>query len=138
MTTIYVARSAKFSTWASDVGLSKHVFKIGLTAGAAKTALPTDGADWAGETDWTIIGHREIEGAMNEASMIARAAQKAKMIDPGLYPRLRGATGYFKILPTQVENHLVVAKALANAPQLDNAKLKPADFAAYLIHAATR
>ena len=36
MSVLYVARSASFSQWASDVGVSKHVYKLGLTAEPVK------------------------------------------------------------------------------------------------------
>ena len=64
MGTIYVARSAKFSEWASDVGLSKNVFKVGYTEEAPEEALkafgagPTTGPSsrrrpWTGPTRWS-------------------------------------------------------------------------------------
>ena len=39
MGVIYVARSANFSKWASEVGITKHVFKIGYAAGARRLRL---------------------------------------------------------------------------------------------------
>src|SRR5207249_2395938 len=49
MSTLYVARSANTSNWASDVGLSKHVFKVGLANEAELRAVklkPVDFADY--------------------------------------------------------------------------------------------
>lgn len=52
MATIYVARSSKLSRWASDVGLGKHVYKVGVADGDPR---PLAAAGWAGESDWTIV-----------------------------------------------------------------------------------
>jgi hypothetical protein len=138
MGTIYVARSARLGKWASDVGLSKHIFKLGYTEEPVKELVE---AGWAGETDWTLARKQEAEG-LDEDALIERLARKAKMIDPDYYPRLRGARGIFKVVPAHVENHFVVQQALATDPQkeLPRGEFKPkaADFAAYLIHNALR
>jgi hypothetical protein len=134
MSTIYVARSAALGKWASDVGLSKHVFKVGVTDAEVK---PLVEAGWAGETDWALVKQDEIDG-VSEAEVIERLARKEKMVDPKLYPRIRGAAGIFKVLPAHVENHIIVARALAGGAERIEIKLKPADFGAYLIHNARR
>ena len=64
MGTIYVARSAGLGKWASDVGLSKHVYKLGYTEEEAKPFLAA--ATWCGETDWTLVGSRPAEGQDEE------------------------------------------------------------------------
>jgi hypothetical protein len=129
MAIVYVARSAKLQKWASDVGLSKHVYKLGCTDGDLK-ALIAEG--WAGETDWRVIGKETVEETDEEA-LVERLARKEKMVDPALYPKLKGATGFFKIPPARVENHMIVARALAGDESGGEVKLKPADFAAYMI-----
>ena len=53
-------------------------------------------AGWAGETDWTIVRKREVEG-LSEAEALTRLAGKEKMIDPNLYPKLKGAAGVFRL-----------------------------------------
>ena len=134
MSTIYVARSSKLSKWASDVGLSKHVFKLGLTDEDPKALAA---AGWAGETDWQLVKKQPVEG-LTEAEAVARVARKAKLIDPNIYPKLRGAVGVFKVLPAHVENHILVSRALAGEAERIELKLKPADFADYLIGNAAR
>lgn len=134
MGVIYVARSAKLSQWASDVGLSKNVFKVGCTDEQPKLVVQ---AGWAGETDWVLVKEQEAEG-LSEAEVIARLAPKAKMIDPNYYPKLKGAVGIFKVLPAHVENHIIVTQALAGVEERVERKLKPTDFAVYLIHNALR
>lgn len=132
MAVVYVARSAKLSQWGSDVGLSKHLFKLGC---AEEDPAPAVAAGWAGETDWTLLRKRAAEG-VDEAALIARVAAREKMVDPNLYPKLRGTTGIFKVIPARVENHILVARALASEAQLVAIKLKPADFADYLLKSA--
>lgn len=131
---IYVARSAKLGKWAADVGLSKHVYKVGY---AEEPLKPIIEAGWAGENDWSLVKKREVEG-ITEEEIIARLARKQKMIDPTYYPKLRGAAGIFKVPPEHVENHIIVTRSLAGDAERKDAKLKPADFADYLIHNALR
>ena len=134
MGVIYVARSAKFSKWASDVGLSKHVYKLGLSDGDPKPLIEKG---WAGESDWTLLRKREVEDATEE-ELIQRLARKEKMVDPTYYPRLRGTKGVFKVSPEHVENHILVSRAMAGDTERIELKLKPADFADYLIHNALK
>jgi hypothetical protein len=134
MSTIYVARSVKLSKWASDVGLGKHVYKVGVGEDDPKIAAA---AGWAGETDWSIVKAETVEG-FDEDDAIERLTAKERMIDPNLYPKLKGIRGVFRLNPTKVENHIIVARALAGDSDLKALKLKPADFAAYLISNAKR
>jgi len=134
MVSIYVARSVKLGRWASDVGLGRHVYKVGVAEGDPK-AIAARG--WAGETDWTIVRKREVE-ELSEEETLARLARKEKMIDPNLYPKLKGAVGVFRLTAPQVENHILVTRALAGDGGRVELKLKPADFADYLIHSALR
>ena len=134
MSVLFVARSVKLGRWASDVGLGKHVYKVGVTEDDPKVLAA---AGWAGETDWKIVRGEEVAG-LGEEEAIGRLARKERMIDPNLYPKLKGAAGVFRLRAEQVENHIIVSRALAGSSDRVDLKLKPADFAAYLIHNATR
>lgn len=134
MASIYVARSVKAGKWASDVGLGKHIYKVGVTEDDPKQLAA---AGWVGETDWSVVTAEPIEG-LDEDDAIERLAAKERMIDPNLYPRLKGVRGVFRVNPVKVENHIVVGRALAGESDLKAVKPKPADFAAYLIANAKR
>ena len=131
---LYVARSVKLSRWASDVGVGKHVYKLGVAEGDPKALAA---AGWAGETDWTITRKQAVEG-LSEEEALARLRRKEKIIDPNLYPKLKGAVGVFRLVPTRVESHIIVTRALAGESDRVEIKLKPTDFADYLIHNALR
>ncbi len=134
MSEIYVARSPKLGKWASDVGLGKNVFKVGVSEAPLKKQLE---ADWAGETDWTLVKKQDVEGVTDE-EVIERLARKNKMIDPTYYPKIKGTRGLFRLTPAQVENHIMISRAMARADELKVIKVKPADFADFLIHNALR
>jgi hypothetical protein len=134
MPVLFVARSVKLSRWASDVGQGKHVYKVGVADGDPKPLAITG---WAGETDWKIVKSREVEG-LSEEEAIERLAKKERLLDPTLYPKLKGAAGVFRLRAEQVENHILVTRALAGDSDRLELKLKPADFADYLIHNAVR
>jgi len=134
MPVLFVARSVKLSRWASDVGLGKHVYKVGVTEDDPKALAA---AGWAGETDWKIVRSREVEG-VSEADVLERLARKERMLDANLYPKLKCTAGVFRLRAEQVENHILVSRALAGDSDRVELKLKPADFADYLIHNAMR
>src|SRR3984893_10457856 len=106
---LYVARSAKLGRWASDVGLGKNVYKVGVADADPKSLAA---AGWAGESDWNIVRKREVEG-LNEQEALDRLGRKERMIDPNLYPKLKGEAGVFRLTPARVENHLIVTRALS-------------------------
>lgn len=134
MAVLYVARSARLARWASDVGFGKHVYKVGVTEEDPKALAA---AGWAGESDWKIVRRDEVEG-LSQADAFDRLGRKEKLIDPRFYPKLKGAEGVFRVSPEHVENHIIVARALAGDSDRVELKLKPADFAVYLVHNATR
>jgi hypothetical protein len=131
---LYVARSVKLGRWASDVGLGKNVYKIGVADGDPKGLAA---AGWGGETDWAIVRKMAVEG-LSEEEAIDRLGRKEKMIDPKLYPKLKGATGVVRLTPARVENHILVTRALAGQSDRAEVKLKPTDYADYLIHNTMR
>jgi hypothetical protein len=133
MSVIYVARSAALTKWASDVGQGKHIFKLGVadSEADAKAAVATG---WAGETDWKIVSSRAVEG-VDEADVLARLGHKERIIDPAYYPKLKGTPGVFRIALTNVQNSLLVAQAMTEAP-LTDIKAKPKDIADYMIRNA--
>jgi len=130
MATLYVARSKALSDWGYDVGLSKHIYKVGLTDQPIKDVIA---AGWAGEMDWSLVKKQDDVAGVTEDEVIDRLAGRTKMIDPKLYPRIRETRGIFKVAPAQVENHFLVAKALGGEPDLRAIKIKTADFGSYLI-----
>jgi hypothetical protein len=134
MPVLFVARSAKLARWASDVGFGKHVYKVGIAEDDPKALAA---AGWAGESDWKIVQQEQVEG-LGEAELLDRLGRREKTIDPKLYPKLKGAAGVFRVSPEHVENHIIVGRALAGDSDRIDLKIKPADFAAYLIHNATR
>lgn len=134
MPMLYVARSARLARWASDVGFGKHIYKLGVAEDDPKALAA---AGWAGEADWKIVRREAVEG-LSEGEAIERLGRRERMIDPGLYPKLKGAAGVFRVSAEHVENHIIVSRALAGASDRLDLRLKPADFAAYLVHNALR
>lgn len=138
MGTVFVARSAALTKWGSDVGLGKFLFKLGFAeAGAEEAVKALNESAHAGATDWTLVRQQPAED-IDEDVMVARLGRKEKMVDPALYPRLRGATGIFKLKLANVENHILLSLALSGAPTPKVLKPKATDFAAYMVANALR
>ena len=135
MAAIYVAKSETVTEWASDVGLGKNIFKVGV-AETPEAALAELNAGVCGGSDWTMVKSADA-GELTDAQVVERLAKREKMIDPKLYPRLRGTIGLFKVKLENVENHVLVKKAL-DGGQIAAFKIKPADIAAYLLTNAQR
>ena len=139
MSVVFVASSRNLGKWGADVGLTKHIYKLGVAEESAETAVKEmNDATVAGFDDWKLVLHEEIEGAEDEA-LIARLAPRERMVDPGLYPKIRGARGIFKVKPENVESHFLVKFVLENQQsELKAYKLTPEDIGKYLITSATR
>lgn len=140
MTVLFAARSASLSKWAADVGLGKHIYRVGLAADLATAKAEAAGAGWAGETDWTVVASQPAPDAapdIDEAAALAGVARKEKPVDPDYYPRLKGLSGVFRVSLEHVQNAMLVAQAMLSpdAP-LVAPKPKPKDIGAYLLRLA--
>ena len=139
MPVVFVASSRDLGKWGGDVGLTKHIYKLGVAEDSAEAAVKAmNDTAVAGFSDWKLLQQEDVEGADEEA-LIARLAQREKMVDPGLYPKIRGERGIFKVKPENVENHFLVKHALESQhTELKTFKAKPADVGTYLINSALR
>jgi len=132
MPVVYVAKSTALQKWGGEVGLTKHLLKIGATEGKVQDAIKAlNDSACAGERDWKLIAHEERD-TVDEGAIIDRLGMKEKLVDPNLYPRLKGERGIVKVKPENVANHLMVKKALAGDENI-TIKLRPVDIGHYLI-----
>lgn len=132
MPDVFVARSQGLSKWGAEVGVTKHLFKIGVAEGTAEAAIKAmNETGCAGANDWKLVAKETVESA-DEATMIERLGAREKLVDPNLYPRLKGERGIVKVKPTNVENHLMVKKALSGEEDIA-IKVSPPVIGAYLI-----
>ena len=137
MAVIYVARSKVLADWGSSVGISKHLFRVGVTPGTAKQAVAElNEQACAGSRDWRLL-KADDAGDLAEGEVWQRLEVKARVVDPDYYPRIRGARGIFRVTTQEVENSMLVERAIARDESL-HFKLKPSDYGAYLIKNARR
>jgi hypothetical protein len=136
MPTIYVAKSESLQNWASDVGLTLHVYKLGVSEdGGAAAVDALNAASHAGHADWQLLAEQEVD-ALDEQTALARAARKETLIDPLYYPQIKRAAGIFKVKLANAENHFLVREALEDQ-QMKRLKLTAPQIGTYLIRMAT-
>lgn len=131
MATLYVASSKGLANWGSDHGLTKHVYKVGVTEGSAEDAIEELNATaHAGHSDWKLA--RKVEKIeADEATVMARIAAREKLVDPNYYPGIKKAPGIVKVKLANVESQLLVQQTLkGETPHV--VKVKAADIYAYL------
>lgn len=133
MATLFVARSAALCQWASDVGLGKNIFKVGICDGDPG---PVVAAGFAGESDWKLVAQRDT--ALEAEAVADNIATRLKPVDPTYYPRIKGEPGIVKLVDSDVQRHIILARALEGESEKAPIRLKPADYAAYLLAAVTR
>lgn len=138
MPSVFVAKSESLQSWASDVGLTAHVYKLGLgeEGDEAWLAAALDAQAHAGRRDWQVLAVQEASEGAEEEALVRRAAGKESLVDPLYYPQIRRAPGIFKVKLLNVENHYMVREAL-EGQQIKRIKITPAHIAAYLLRLAT-
>ncbi|MBM3511126.1 MAG: hypothetical protein FJX61_13480 [Alphaproteobacteria bacterium] len=135
MPVVFVAYSKALAEWAGEVGLSKHVFKVGVAAGKAEEAVAAYNAEgFAGQTDWKVLKKEKVEAA-DEATTVEKIARREREVDPTYYPKIRGARGLFRVKIENVEKAIYVQQTL-DGGELRDVKIKPADIAVYLLRNA--
>lgn len=112
MPTLFVAKSDSQQGWASDVGLTRHVYKLGLSDDDADAAVAALNAEKdAGRSDWALVAAQDVDQS-DLQSILQRVARKETLVDPTYYPQLKRADGIFKVKLANVENHFLVRDAL--------------------------
>lgn len=137
MAIIYVARSKTLSDWGATVGISKTLFKVGTSESDGKQAIAElNERGCAGVEDWKLVKADDADD-LTEADVLERLTNKTTVVDPNYYPRIKSEPGIFRVKIKDVENSMVVERAIANVESL-SFKVKPADFGSYLIKNARR
>jgi hypothetical protein len=134
MTVVYVARSRNLQKWSADVGLTAHVYKVGVADDGAAALAELGKSGFAGETDWKLVKADPVEG-IDEATLFERLGRKEKMVDANLYPRLKGTSGIVKVKPANVQMRIMTQSMMSGEDETVR-KAKPDDIAAYLIQNA--
>jgi hypothetical protein len=136
MPTIFVAKSESLQNWASDVGLTAHVYKLGVSEDRGDAAVEAlNAGSHAGRSDWRLLTEQKVD-AIDETAALARAARKEKLVDPVYYPQIKRAPGIFKVKLANAENFFLIREAL-EGQQTKRIKLDPAQIGIYLIHTVT-
>jgi hypothetical protein len=135
MTLVFVAHSKQVAAWGGDVGLGKTLFLLSAAADDDEAAAFLAGKP-CGADDWVLVKKQDAD-EVDAKALQDKLAAKEKRVDPNFYPRLRGFTGLFKVKPDNVENHLMVKKALEGLNDT-SVKVKNPEIAAYLLHNALK
>ena|SRR5437879_9472731 len=137
MSTLYVARSPTLQAWGSDVGLTEHLYKVGVADGAAEAAVSAlNEAAYAGATDWQLV--KAAPTQKDEAEVTEKLSRKEKLVEPNFYPKIQGATGILKVKLGNVQNRILVQQMMSgdDEKKATTKKPKPLDIADYLIQDA--
>ena len=118
--------------WGADVGVSKQLYKVGYAEGDPEDAVKgLNDETYAGHSDWQLAGSREVEG-LDAETVLERACERQKVLDPLYYPRLKGAKDIIRLDQRKVEAHIVIKKTMEGGDS-KVPKLKPADMASFII-----
>jgi hypothetical protein len=134
MSVVYVARSPSLQEWSADVGLTEHVYKVGVADDAEAAVKTLNDENFAGVSDWAVLTSGEAKA--DEAASLAKVAAKEKAVDPLFYPRIKGAMGLFKVKIKNVQTRMLVQKMMEGGEEKLTKKPKAPDVAAYLLSTA--
>ena len=132
MPIVYVALSNIMQEWGADVGVSKHLYKVGYAEGDPQNAIKAlNNENFAGHSDWSLAGSRDVEG-LDADTLMQRACERHNVLDPLYYPRLKGVKDIIRLDQRKVEAHIVIKKTMEGQDS-KVPKLKPVDMSNFLI-----
>jgi hypothetical protein len=137
MGTIYAAKSKALQEWGADVGISKNIYKVGLTDDGAGIEKALNDGSVLGQTDWKVLAKRDVPEVTDEDEMLAKLGQRLKVVDPNYYPKLKGTRSVFRLNNNDVETHLVFKQTMAGE-QPKVKKASPTEIGNYLIENALK
>ena len=133
MSTVFVVLSPSMQEWGADVGVSKHLYKLGVTDGDVAEAVKELAAEnYAGHADWVLAACLEAPDGLDTAAVMARLADRQKLLDPLYYPRLKGAKDIVRLDQRKVEANIVIKRTMEGRDS-KVPKIKPADMGLFLI-----
>jgi len=131
MPSVYIAMSPAMQEWGSDAGISKHLYKIGVTDDAPEDAVKAlNDEGYAGQKDWVFLEARE--SSVEPAAIMQRLSERQKMVDPLYYPKIKGAKDIVRIDQRKVEAHIVIKRTMEGRDS-KVPKLKPKDMAVFIL-----
>ena len=132
MPSVYIAMSPTMQEWGSDAGISKHLYKAGVTDDDPKAAVDALNAEgYAGQKDWQLAGDKAVD-TIDEEGFVARLAERQKTVDPLYYPKLKGARDIVKLEQRKVEANFVIKQTMEGGAS-KVPKLKPQHMADFII-----
>ena len=138
MPTLFVAKSKDLQDWGHGVGVTKFLFKVGITDGSGDdSVVDLTARKAAGREDWKLLAKQDTDQA--EAAILEKLGSCEQLLDPDFYPAIRNEPGIIKVKVSNVENDMMLRAALSNEnEQLKTLKAKEKDIAAYLLRRASK
>lgn len=135
MPSVYIAMSPTMQEWGSDAGISKHLYKIGVTDETPEEAVKALNEEgYAGQKDWELAGARDAE-SVDPAALMQRVGERQKLVDPLYYPKIKGAKDIVRVDQRKVEAHIVIKRTMEGRDS-KVPKVKPKDMAGFILDSA--
>jgi len=104
MPQLYVAASKELGKWGADVGISKHLYKLGIAEESAEDAVDAlNESRHAGQADWKLVKKQTVD-ALSEETALERVQRREKLVDPNPTDLLdilnTGTNDFFKVALT--------------------------------------
>ena len=78
----YVAKSKSLQDWGHSVGISKHLYKVGVTSNDVKnTVSKMNFENFSGRNDWKIIMHVSIEEIEESNKILVKAQSRLEALE---------------------------------------------------------
>ena len=131
---LYVLKSKKLQTWGHSVGITKYLFKFGLTKLDLKDLIQDlNSRNYAGKDDWALILKKKTEYE-SENKIIEKLGETIEVLNPDFYPQIGNSIGIFRVKKEMVENSIIIRNALKENDKLMlSKKIKDKDFAEFIL-----